>query len=188
MFDCTGAAIAELSASGQEFAALVAHWRKGQGNTIDIPYADSIRKADRLYREASGPETSRDVPDMRRQYHREPYQAICDSIVSIAIPGVFMDIHSDPTRSFNLMYPTEAGASDSTVLPVSPTKNLRKVTGITPLWALSQSRTVSLRFLDGRKDLSDNMLLRVEVSKRYYSNAQLAWVEVGFCPFVFLLC
>ena len=99
----TQAAITELIASST--ATLLKRWREATVTGADKAYVDSIREAEAKYRSTCIPETSRTTEAAERQYLREPSQAICDSTVSINIPGVFKDYNLEVSRSFNILTP-----------------------------------------------------------------------------------
>ena len=73
-------------------------------DTPDEHYTDAISNTVQLYQAASKPDACPTIPTtpaMKRQYLLEPYQVICDSIVSIYIPDVFPKMGS----SFNMLMP-----------------------------------------------------------------------------------
>lgn len=154
--------VSELSIPGDEFSTLTQEWRQEMINTPDRLYADAIWKTVQIYQDASLPEacsTRPTMPTMTGQYFREPYQAICDSTVSIYIPDVFPTLES--ARLFNLLTPPSGAIPseepdpkkvakpsntdpDPTEKALTPSNNTSESTPKIPdLWALSQVRTMS---------------------------------------------
>ena len=105
-------------------------------NAIDMAHVDPILDAETHHGSTCIPETSRDLEAANNQYLREPYHAICDSTVSIYIPGVFNTLAV--SKSFNILTsPSGAIHADEddtrTHKSAKPMENTLKSTGKAPM-------------------------------------------------------